>query len=350
MKNPLSAEMLEATRLTVGGRLADATAVLRRLLGAGEAKKPTVVTEPLVPFLVPLHPPENTPRPSRFLNLSFSNHAGTRPYKLFIPSHYHGQPVPLIVMLHGCTQSADDFAAGTQMNVAAEAHTCLVAYPEQTSAANGQKCWNWFNRGDQARGAGEPSLIAGMTQHVMGDYAVDPTRVFVAGLSAGGAEAAILGETYPELYAAVGVHSGLPCGAAHDVSSAFAAMQKGGVVKNGSARPRGRQVPTIVFHGDKDVTVNKLNGDAVVAQVVKNGVFSTQTEHGQAPGGLAYDRTILSDSSGRSVIEQWVVHGGGHAWFGGSPTGTYTDPRGPDATAEMLRFFLAHPHPAPGHD
>jgi len=293
----------------------------------------------------PSPPPPAHPDGAKFLALSFTNQAGSRPYKLYVPSGYHGQPVPLIVMLHGCTQSPDDFAAGTRMNTAAEARTFLVAYPSQTRAANAQRCWNWFNEGDQRRDAGEPSLIAGITREVMRDYAVDRRRVYVAGLSAGGAAAAVMGEAYPDLYAAIGVHSGLACGAARDVPSAFAAMQRGSI---GAAPPRAgsgprRVVPAIVFHGERDTTVNPRNGDAVVAQAAQAATLRAGTKPGQVPGGHAYEQTVHADASGRTVIEQWVVRGAGHAWFGGSTAGTYTDPRGPDATGEMVRFFLEHP-------
>ncbi len=276
-----------------------------------------------------------------FLAKTYGNQAGSRPYKLYIPSGYRGQPVPLVVMLHGCTQSPDDFAAGTRMNQAAEAQTFLVAYPGQTSAANMQKCWNWFNAADQQRGGGEPSLIAGITRTVMQDYAIDPARVFVAGLSAGGAAAAIMGDAYPELFAAVGVHSGLACGAARDMQSAFTAMQRGG---EGSKRAAGRDVlPTIVFHGERDSTVNPRNAEAVIAQAGQNSAVRSLVERGSVPGGHAYSRTQYVAADGSTLSEKWVVHGGGHAWFGGSAAGSYTDPRGPDATAEMVRFFLAHP-------
>ena len=262
-----------------------------------------------------------------------------------MPSGYRaGQPIPLVVMLHGCTQSPDDFAAGTRMNEAAEAQTCLVAYPAQTSAANMQKCWNWFSAADQKRDAGEPSLIADITRAVMRDYAVDPRRVYVAGLSAGGAAASVMGEAYPDLYAAIGVHSGLACGAARDMPSAFAAMQRGGDGLARSGTPH-RVVPAIVFHGDRDTTVNPRNGDAVVAQSAQAAALRTHTEDGQVPAGHAWRRMRHEDATGQTVIEQWLIHGAGHAWFGGSPAGTYTDPRGPDATREMLRFFLEHPQP-----
>jgi poly(hydroxyalkanoate) depolymerase family esterase len=216
-----------------------------------------------------------------------------------------------------------------------------------------QKCWNWFSDGDQQRDSGEPSLIAGITRAVMRDYAIDPRRVYVAGLSAGGAAAAIMGNAYPDLYAAIGVHSGLACGAARDMPSAFAAMQRGsdGSAHRGAGTSRSATpppvVPAIVFHGDRDTTVNPSNGDAVVAQAVQGAVFKTHAESGQVPGGHAYSRMRHADANGQTVVEQWVVHGAGHAWFGGSSAGSYTDPRGPDATREMLRFFLQHQHSTP---
>lgn len=290
------------------------------------------------------------PDGARFLSETFSNQAGTRPYKLYVPSGYQGSPVPLIVMLHGCTQSPDDFAAGTCMNAAAEAQTCLVVYPGQTTGANAQKCWKWFSADDQQRGKGEPSLIAGITRQVMRDYAVDPQRVYVAGLSAGGAAAAVMGETYPDLYAAIGVHSGLACGAARDLPSALAAMKRGsGAVAHGKAGSgvKRRIVPAIVFHGDRDTTVSPRNGDDVVAQSTQDARLRTQVHTGQAAGGRSYSYTVYSDDTGQPVTEQWVVHGAGHAWSGGSAAGSYTDPNGPDATGEMLRFFREHPHPAP---
>jgi poly(hydroxyalkanoate) depolymerase family esterase len=255
-------------------------------------------------------------------------------------------------MLHGCTQSPDDFAAGTRMNALAEEHTCLIAYPAQAASANASKCWNWFNPGDQHRGQGEPSLIAGITRQVMRDYSVDPERVYVAGLSAGAAAAAIMGMTYPDLYAAIGVHSGLPCGAASDLPSAFAAMRQGeAVAVSGSgtasiARGPRRLVPTIVFHGNRDTTVHPRNGDQVIAQSRATTMTDLQTtvQHGRVPGGHAYSRTLHAGASGQTILEHWVIHGAGHAWSGGSPAGSYTDPQGPDAAREFLRFFLEHRH------
>jgi poly(hydroxyalkanoate) depolymerase family esterase len=287
-----------------------------------------------------------TPSGAKFLSESFSGAQGSRPYKLYVPSGYRdGQPAPLVVMLHGCLQSPDDFAAGTRMNEAAERQGCLVAYPAQTSAANSSRCWNWFNPADQRRDGGEPAIIAGIVRQIMASYAVDPRRVYVAGLSAGGAEAAILAEVYPDLFAAVGVHSGLACGAASDMSSAFVAMRAGTGQRRGRSAGAARPIPAIVFHGDRDTTVHPSNGDAVIAHARPDGALRTRVEQGRVAGGHGYTKTLTTEADGRTLLEQWVIHGAGHAWAGGSPSGSYTDPQGPDATAEMLRFFMEHPRP-----
>ncbi len=296
-------------------------------------------------FPIPERAPVVVPEGARFEERTFTNAAGSRAYKLYIPSSYTGQAVPLVVMLHGCTQSPDDFAAGTRMNELAEEQTFLVAYPAQTQAANMSKCWNWFSTGDQQRDQGEPSIIAGMTREIMQDFAVEGGRVYIAGLSAGGAAAAIMGATYPDLYAAIGVHSGLACGAASDMPSAFAAMKQGGSAAKTGARRQGkpeRPVPTIVFHGDRDTTVNPINGDEVVAQAKASADLRTNVNRGRSDGGMSYTRTVHSDANGRAMLEQWVLHGASHAWSGGSPAGSYTDMRGPDASREMIRFFLQH--------
>jgi poly(hydroxyalkanoate) depolymerase family esterase len=288
------------------------------------------------------------PPGGKFIEATCSNAAGTRAYKLFIPSRYQGEALPLVVMLHGCTQSPDDFAAGTRMNLIAEEQTCLVVYPAQPSDANPAKCWNWFRPGDQRRGQGEPSLIADITRKVMREYSVDQKRVYIAGLSAGGAAAAIMGATYPDLYAAVGVHSGLACGAANDLPSAVVAMRQGDLADSLGSREvssdlrNGPAVPIIVFHGDRDTTVHPRNGDHVIARSIGTMNARKTVHQGQVPGGHSYTRTMHADPSGRAIFEHWEIHGAAHAWSGGSPTGSYTDPRGPDATREMLRFFLEH--------
>lgn len=382
MNAPSKIDMLAATRLTRQGRLAEAMAVLRRALSNAPSSdvpaafeveasapprgasppspsipkalgglvqrigglRPTrALDEQLEKFLSPVtaRAPLHLPDGARFEARSFANAAGVRAYKLYVPSGYSGQALPLVVMLHGCTQSPDDFAAGTRMNDLAEEQTFLVAYPAQSKSANIGKCWNWFNSGDQQRDHGEPSLIAGITRQIMADFAVDPDRVYIAGLSAGGAAAAIMGSVYPDLYAAIGVHSGLPCGAARDMPSALLAMQQGGAP---AARPRRREgagpaVPAIVFHGDRDKTVHPVNGEEVILQAKAGLDLQSSVAGGISPGGRSYTVTVHSDEEGRTIAEHWILHGSGHAWSGGSACGTYTDPEGPDASREMLRFF-----------
>jgi poly(hydroxyalkanoate) depolymerase family esterase len=340
-------DMMEVTRLTRRGRLGEAMALLQGRKVSGPSPAPTTrrsFTPPLTEFLgrMPAARTDIEPAPSpagaRFEEYSFSNQAGSRGYKLYVPSRYAGQAVPLVVMLHGCTQSPDDFAAGTRMNELAEDLTFLVAYPCQPQSANLSKCWNWYSPGDQARDRGEPSLIAGITRRIMAEFAIDAGRVYIAGLSAGGAAAAIMGTAYPDLYAAIGVHSGLACGAARDIPSAFAAMRQGGPTTPGAGLP----VPTIVFHGDSDSTVNPINGDQVIAQSKASADLLIVEERGVSKGGRHFTRRIEADSSGKPVIEHWSLHGAGHAWSGGSAAGSYTDPTGPDASREMLRFFLLH--------
>jgi poly(hydroxyalkanoate) depolymerase family esterase len=284
--------------------------------------------------------PSSLPERARFEEHGFASLAGSRTYKLYVPSRYKGEALPLLVMLHGCTQSPDDFAAGTRMNKLAEERTFLVAYPAQAQSANASKCWNWFNGGDQRRDQGEPSLIAGITRQIMREFPIEPARVFVAGLSAGGAAAAIMGATYPDLYTAIGVHSGLACGAARDVPSAFSAMRQGAPAVGLTRRDIVGPLPTIVFHGDGDQTVNPINGDQIIAQSKAATNLRTTVSRGTAPGGISYTRTIQTDDIGRSLLEHWVLHGAGHAWSGGSTAGSFTEPRGPDASREMVRFFL----------
>ena len=395
--------MREATRLTRAGQLVEATALLQRMLH-GEAapdtrfhissdltltgSQPSIIeakaeiitdrpllsrassAEPLMPRgslhraegrsglgrrgvtqRAPLPAPDIRPEGAKFIAGTYSNSAGSRAYKLYIPSRCQGQPLPLVVMLHGCTQSPDDFAAGTRMNIVAEQQNCLVAYPAQNSQANPAKCWNWFRPTDQRRGQGEPSIIAGITRQIMRDCPVDPRRVYVAGLSAGAAAALIMGAAYPDLYAAIGVHSGLAPGAAVDLPSAFVAMRQGGLAASGesgdmSAIPGdGPAVPTIVFHGDRDITVHPSNGDHIIEQSKRTTRTQKRVYRGWVQGGHAYTRTIHADANGRAICEHWKIHGAGHAWSGGCPKGSYTDPRGPDATGEMLRFFLENTLP-----
>ena len=284
------------------------------------------------------------PEGAQFLSRSFACSAGSRNYKLYIPRHPQTSSRALLVMLHGGTQDADDFAAGTRMNALAEEHGFIVAYPSQSKAANASLCWNWFSPENQMRGRGEPAIIAGITSEIVANYDVDPARVFVAGLSAGGAMAAVMGATYPDLYAAVGVHSGLAYRSAADLPSAFAAMR-------GDARLRGRRsqkspgtaddrprIRTIVFHGDADNIVHPSNAANMVE--AERAGESVERADAQRAAIRAHTRTVTRDKTGAVVVEHWLVHGSGHAWSGGSPDGTYTDPHGPDASREMLRFFF----------
>ncbi len=344
------------------------------LIGVAEvAKAPLEVVPPVPaapmpiprpqtrPVAVPRDWPQESPAdtlpdslPGSFVEQSFSNEAGTRRYKLYVPAGYTPHPTaryPLLMMLHGCTQSPDDFANGTRMNQLADQHGFLVAYPAQSPNANGSKCWNWFRPGDQSRASGEPALLAGLTEDLIARHAIDPQRVYVAGLSAGAAMAVILANTYPELYAAVGAHSGLPYRAARDVPSAFAAM--GGtqalreVQTQAEARERLAQspamvTPTIVFHGDADHTVAPANGAALVKQTMgaAHEVLPESKHEDTAVEGRRYTRSVFATARGEPLVEYWQIHGAGHAWSGGSATGSYTDPKGPDASAEMVRFFL----------
>jgi poly(hydroxyalkanoate) depolymerase family esterase len=417
MNDQMQAGMAEVTRLTRQGQLAEATAVIQRTLRstfapaaspadpggadetteiprrvANEAAQPSPPSQPN-PAKHALRPaprpprhhrgmprllgslPATMPRPiggapaptvvpvgGQFVERSYTNRAGTRVYKLYIPSGYTGQQaVPLVVMLHGCTQNPDDFAAGTHMNVLAEKHTFLVAYPAQAANANSSKCWNWFKTGDQQRGRGEPSIIAGITCEVVGEYHVAVDQVYVAGMSAGGAMAAIMGATYPDLYAAIGVHSGLAPGSAHDLSSAFTTMRQGGrstragtPATTAATANFARTVPVIVFHGDRDTTVHLRNSDHLLMHWVAAKAVGDRDATGgplpqstkrqeQVPGGHAYTCVTYHDAGDYTIMEQWIIHGLGHAWSGGNLPGSYTDPKGPDASAEMVRFFLQHP-------
>jgi poly(hydroxyalkanoate) depolymerase family esterase len=276
--------------------------------------------------------------PGQFLDRWHTNDAGTRAYNLYVPTGYTGLHVPLVVMLHGGTQDAADFADGTGMNILAERETILIAYPQQDRAANPMGYWNWFQPTDQSPDGGEPSLIAGITREIIARYAVDTDRVYIVGFSAGAAMAAIMATTHPDLYAAAGIHSGLAYGAAHDLPSAFAAMQAGG----GHPAPNG-SIPLIIFHGDDDAIVHPINADYLVRQATNHRPTSAEATWQHTPGRHPSTRAIHRTSDGDTLAEQWIIHGAGHAWSGGTVHGSYTDPNGPDATTEMLRFFTEHP-------
>ena len=270
----------------------------------------------------------------------FANAAGSRSYKVFVPSGYTGQPLPVVTMLHGCTQSPDDFAAGTRMNELAEEQTFLVVYPHQPQSANMKKCWNWFDAQNQRREGGEASLIAGLVRQVVEEFSADASRVYVAGLSAGGAAAAILAQTHPDVFAAVGVHSGLACGAARDMPSAFAAMAGGAALPARGARGDGAD-HRLPRRRRPDRQSRQRANRSSPRRRPKSSLTEVEMR-GETPDGMAYTRTVQLDAASREVVEQWVLHGAGHAWSGGSPAGSFTDPRGPDASREMIRFFLQH--------
>jgi poly(hydroxyalkanoate) depolymerase family esterase len=256
--------------------------------------------------------------------MSYSNEAGTRAYEVYAPPSRNAAPRPLLVMLHGCAQDPADFAAGTGMNRLAERHDFVVLYPAQAPTANAMRCWNWFNPADQLRDQGEPALLAGMARHVAAAYSVDKRRIFLAGLSAGAAMALILSDTYDDVFAALGVHSGFLYGG----------------VRTGVTR----SMPTIVFHGDADIAVNVSQGAEIARRCVAResalcGSLRGAVENRES-GGRDVTVTRYRNEAARELVEYWVVHGAGHTWSGGSAKGSFTDVGGPNASAEMVRFFL----------
>ena len=419
--------MREATRLTQAGRLHEATAAIQRALSgaAGVGAVPprhtnsgagaTVIEATLIPDASPLvldgcvfevdarvpataatvltEMPASDAQPNdlqawlrptpdgadddaddaaqagrgEFTCGTHTHSSQTRRYKLYAPPGQIGRHLPLVVMLHGCTQDPDDFAAGTGMNEQAREQGFFVLYPEQSQDANPSRCWNWFKHKHQQRGSGEPALLAAMTETVMKKHGIDPRRVYIAGLSAGGAMAAIVAAAYPEIFAAVGVHSGLPGGSASNLPEALAVMKSGvagaalhasatriGTPRAAAARPR-MTVPTIVFHGDQDRTVHPRNGEQVIAAVLGSAAAaagesqtspagSLRVEQSVSIHGRRYTRSTHHDDRGNLLAEHWLVHGAGHSWSGGDAKGSYTDAKGPDATREMLRFFFGQPH------
>lgn len=331
--------MRAAAQLTRAGDLHGATALIQRALADRtpvHESRPTPTPTPASAWRLP------GPRPAGQVLRGRHTAAGlTREYRLFVPAPRTDRAPGLVVMLHGCTQDADDFAAGTGMDALAAEHGLCVLYPSQSTKANPNGCWNWFKHGHQGRGRGEPALLASLTSEISGQHAVDSGRVYVAGLSAGGAMALVLGESYPETFAAIGVHSGLPRGSANDVPSALRAMNQG----PGPGVQEG-VLPTIVFHGDADTTVHPRNGLAVASRrgATQSGRQAVPSE----AGGRRCMLTVYQDPQGRVVAEHWLVHGAGHAWSGGHPGGSHVDTRGPDASREMVRFFLAHARPDRG--
>ena len=306
-----------------------------------------------------LLPNQSVKTSSQFKFFEFSNGAGMRRYKLYVPASI-GPSALLVVMLHGCTQCADDFAAGTQMNRLADQHGFLVLYPEQPSSANSSKCWNWFETQHQQRQIGEPSIIVGMVKEVIARLDLDSRRVFVSGMSAGAAMAVILGRVYPDVFAAIGAHSGLAYGCATNVPTALAIMRAGRQVASrlGPNREAGsvhlnsatHPVRTIVFSGDRDNTVAPKNSLEIVEQAKRafaasdtHSTLKVTQERGRCSDGRSYSKTVYADAQGVACIEFWSIDGAAHNWSGGSASGSYTDVKGPDASMEMVRFFMSAP-------
>jgi poly(hydroxyalkanoate) depolymerase family esterase len=361
MKNDFASAMRRATQLVRAGNPSDATKIIQATLGAAGLPKHNAPLEDnpatlqrskigrsLRNTLAGLAARSNTPATrevdatdpdlphgARFDRGKFTCAAGSRAYHLYIPDLKGAQPAGLILMLHGCTQTPIDFAKGTGMNQLADAHGLIVVYPAQSRRANMQSCWNWFTPADQMRDAGEPAILAGLVRQIQRTHDVPEGRSFVAGLSAGAAMAVIMGRTYPETFAAVGAHSGLPYKSAHDMRSAFATMGATGPSST-NAVPH----PTIIFHGDADQTVHARNGQRIADDAAVPG--PQMLEDGMT-AGRKFTRSTALSPSGSPVVEHWTITGLGHAWSGGNKAGSYTDPTGPDASAEMVRFFLHLP-------
>jgi poly(hydroxyalkanoate) depolymerase family esterase len=296
------------------------------------------------PMIPPSAPPAPEPAPEfgeRFLRRSYRGPAGSLDYRLYIPADHERRDLALVLMLHGCAQDPEDFALGTQMNDLADEFGLIVAYPHQTRRANPSGCWNWFDRRHQSRGSGEPAKLAGLAQALAKEFDVRRERIFAAGLSAGGAMAEILAATYPDVFDAVAVHSGLPYKSAGDVVSAFAAMKGTAAADPAPLAASDRRCRKIIFHGLADATVNPVNGERILDEVERAGIPLTRTDLDWQIEGGRVSRTTLKDADGRLAAEQWLVEGGGHAWFGGDPRGSYTQAVGLDASRVMVRFFLA---------
>ena len=297
--------------------------------------------------VLPTRAPAPLPDGAQFLAKTYANTAGSRPYKVYVPSCYDGKPLPLIVMLHGCTQSPDDFAAGTRMNVLAEEHACLIAYPGQTQSANSSKCWNWFSPQDQRRDQGEPSLIAGITRQIMSDYAVDhDASTLLASRQEVPRPASWVRSTPTSmpplaciLVSPVGPPATFllplpPCGKARQGQQAF-----GGTRHENRCR-RSSSMATATKRCIRSMATRLL---FIPGQAEPT---STSVRHGRVLRGIGYSCTVYANGSDNPLVGTLALHGVGHAWSGGSPDGSYTEPRGPDASREMLRFFLEHPKSA----
>ena len=354
MSNRLLSSIGDALALVKQAKLADATALLQRALTGRPADSRPAKTN-VAPDL-PRRPPgevvralrtgrpaglqaKSAPRVAQpgetFAPRQYAGEAGSIGYWLHVPEGHAKQDLALVLMLHGCTQTPQDFAAGTRMNQLADEYGLVVAYPHQTRGANPNGCWNWFLGRNQMRGSGEPAVLAGLARSLAAEFGIAPSRIFVAGLSAGGAMADILACEYPDVFSAAGIHSGLPQGAARDVPSAFAAMN--GSAGFAAAKAQGRASRKIVFHGSGDATVHPVNGERILDGLRGKGA---EIISDREVGGRKVGHTVVQDETGRTVAEHWFIHGTGHAWSGGDPAGSYAQAGGPDASRLMVAFFL----------
>lgn len=332
---------MKATRLARKGRplsaafsLGDAMASADHIARKGVAKLTRGRSEKSIVL-----PPRS--KPGSFITGDFRCPKGNLSYKLYTPIGSARRRMPLVVMLHGCSQSAADFAAGTGMNGLADELGFLVLYPQQSQSANLARCWNWHAPANQARGSGEPAVIAALTRHALALGRANPSRVYIAGLSAGGAAAAIIGAAYPDIFVAIGVHSGIAQGNIRSMGAAMSAMR--GEARSRSTGKVRRPLPMIVFHGDQDRVVHPSNASVFLHNMERSlpGPLVSQSVSGRSGKGRDFTRKIYRSKFGNIVLEDWTVHGSGHGWSGGRVTGSYTDPAGPEASREMLRFFLS---------
>jgi poly(hydroxyalkanoate) depolymerase family esterase len=320
-------------------------------------KRITVSFALLVVVVVPAHA-------GSWTSGKVKNPSGSLEYKLFVSSAYRKEKsVPLVVMLHGCTQKVEELAAISGINELADKNNFLVAYPEQSVAANPLKCWNWFDPKHQSRDAGEPSLIAAVIQDIRTSYNIDEKRMYVVGISAGGAMAVVMGTAYPELFAGLGVIAGTEYKAALNVQDGLTAMKQGGPDPNQQGllafqaiqkSPVGTKtrLPLIVFQGTKDPYLSPVNTDQLITQWAQThdylddgkdndsvSIRSAKEKKVDVPGGYSLTKSSYSDSQGHLLLEKWIVEGLGHAWPGSSVANPFADAKGPNATEEMWRFF-----------
>ena len=370
MSSSIYNSIRDALALVRKSNVVDATAIIRKALSGDKMQNPDANTQVKrlslagsAPTVASVQTPPRTVPLSSFRHKEVGNSAPTKTrhtragtgnftsriyhhterdlsYMLYVPTRCSAHAQSLLLMLHGCTQNPNDFAIGTQMNSVADEFNLIVAYPLQPKTANTSGCWNWFDARHQKHGSGEPAMLAALAENLRCEFAISENRVFAAGLSAGGAMVEVLASTYQRQFTAVGVHSGLPYGAATSLRNALGAMKGSSKIEphlNSEVAGRSRR---IVFHGSSDATVHPSNAERIVNQSRRHSRNLTKVEYTNKINGREVTRTIWEDENGAAMVEQWVVRGGGHAWFGGNRQGSYTDPKGPDASREMVRFFL----------